>query len=77
MIKNRLYHINSCSNQNDSVVYSYDLDTEKSNKINIPFQNLGGYDSSLTYYSHNNCLMTVNKRKIYKYKVILENKLKN
>ena len=77
MIKNRLYHINSCSNQNDSVVYSYDLDTEKSNKIIIPFQNLGGYDSSLTYYSHNNCLMTVNKRKIYKYKVILENKIKN
>ena len=72
MIKNILYYISHYSKQNDSVIYSYDLDTEKSNKINIPFQNLGGYDTSLTYYSHINSLMTINNGKIYKYNVILE-----
>ena len=72
MIKGILYHIKSYSSQNDSVIYSYDLFKEKSNKIDIPFENLGGYDSSLTYYTHLNCLMTVNNGKIYKYKVILE-----
>ena len=72
MIKGLLYHISDYSKQNDNVIYSYDLFKERSNKINIPFENLGGYDSSLTYYSHINCLMTVNNGNIYKYKVILE-----
>ncbi len=72
MIKGILYHISNYSTQNDNVIYSYDLYKEKSKKINIPFENLGGYDSSLTYYSHINCLMTVNNGKIYKYKVVLE-----
>ena len=72
MIKGILYHIKSYSNQNDSVIYRYDLEEGKSSKINIPFENKGGYDSSLTYYSHLNCLMTVNSTKIYKYSVTLE-----
>ena len=72
MINGILYHISSYSQQNDNVIYSFDLNKGKSNKINIPFENLGGYDSSLTYYSHINCLMTVNNGKIYKYKVVLE-----
>ena len=72
MIKGILYHIKSYNNENDSVIYSYDLEKEKSKKINIPFENKGGYDSSLTYYSHLNCLMTVNKKKIYKYNVLLD-----
>ena len=72
MIKGILYHIKRYDNQNDSVIYSYDLEKGKSNNINIPFQNTGGYDTSLTYYSHLNCLMTVNNKKIYKYNVILE-----
>ena len=72
MIKGILYHISNYSKRNDNVIYSYDLYKEKSNKINIPFENLGGYDSSLTYYSHINCLMTVNNGNIYKYKVVLE-----
>ena len=72
MIKGILYHIKKYDNQNDSVIYSFDLEKGKSSKINIPFENKGGYDSSLTYYSHINCLMTVNNNKIYKYNVILE-----
>ena len=71
MIKGILYHIKSYNKENDSVIYYYDLNKEKSSKIEIPFENLGGYDTSLTYYPHLNCLMTVNNAKIYKYKVIL------
>ena len=58
MIKGVLYHITSYSKENDEVVYSYDLMKEKSNKINIPFENKGGYDSSLTYYENLNCPTT-------------------
>lgn len=72
LIKGILYHIKNYNNQNDSVIYSYDLDKEKSRNIDIPFENLGGYDTSLTYYPHLNSLMTVNGGKIYKYKVILD-----
>ena len=72
MIKRILYHIESYKKENDSVIYSYDLEKEKSKKINIPFENKGRYDSSLTYYSHLNCLMTVNNSKICKYNVLLD-----
>ena len=72
MINNYLYHIKTYNNENDSVIYSYDLLNGKSNKINIPFENKGGYDTSLTYYPHLKCLMTVNKSKIYKYNITLE-----
>ena len=72
MIKGILYHIKTYNNQNDSVIYSYDLEKGKSSKINIPFENKGGYDTSLTYYPHLNCLMTVNNKNIYKYNVFLE-----
>ena len=71
MIKGILYYITGYDKVNDSVVYCYDLSKEKRSKIDIPFENLGGYDSSLTYYTHLNCLMTVNNSKIYKYKIIL------
>ena len=71
MINDVLYHIKRYDNENDSVIYSYDLKNEKSNQINIPFENKGKYDSSLTYYPHLNCLMTVNNKNIYKYNVIL------
>ena len=74
MINNVLYHIKSFCSENDSVIYSYDLLKEKSSSINIPFENKGGYDTSLTYYPHIKCLMTVNNSKIYKYKVILGKK---
>ena len=74
MINNIIYHIKTYYNENDSVIYSYDLKKEKSNNINIPFENKGGYDTSLTYYPHLKCLMTVNNYKIYKYNVILGNK---
>ena len=74
MINNKLYHIKTYDGENDSVVYSYDLYTEKSENINIPFENKGGYDTSLTYYPNLNCLMTVNSSYIYKYNVILEEK---
>ena len=73
MIHNILYHINSYSTQNDYVCYSYNLMNGKSSNINIPFENKGGYDSSLTYYPNLNCLMTVNNKKIYKYNIVLEN----
>ena len=72
MINKVLYYIKTYDNENDSVIYSYDLLKEKSSNINIPFENKGLYDTSLTYYPHIKCLMTVNKGKIYKYKVILE-----
>ena len=68
MIKGILYHITRYDKVNDSIVYSFDLSNEKNNKINISFENKGGYDSSLTYYPNLNCLMTVNNGKIYKYK---------
>ena len=74
MINNVLYHIKTYNRENDSVIYSYDLLKGKSSKINIPFENKGGYDTSLTYYPHIKCLMTVNNSKIYKYKVILGKK---
>ena len=72
MIKGILYHIKKYDNQNDSVIYSFDLEKGKSSKINIPFENKGGYDTSLTYYSHINCLMTVNKSSTYKYNIVLD-----
>ena len=72
MINNKLYHIKTFNTENDPVVYSYDLYTEKSENINIPFENKGGYDTSLTYYPHLNCLMTCNNSYIYKYDVIPE-----
>jgi len=71
MINDVLYHIKNYGNENDSVIYSYDLKNGRSNQINIPFENIGRYDSSLTYYPHLNCLMTVNNKKIYKYNVFL------
>ena len=71
MINDVLYHIKKYDKENDSVIYSYDLKNEKSNQINIPFENKGKYDSSLTYYPHLNCLMTVNNKHIYKYNVLL------
>ena len=74
MINNILYHIKTYNNLNDSVIYSYDLLTEKNSSINIPFENKGGYDYSLTYYPQLKCLMTVNNGYIYKYKTVLENK---
>ena len=73
MIDIILYHIKSYCNENDSVIYSYNLLTEKSNKINIPFENKGNYDTSLTYYPHLKCLMTINNCNLYKYEIILEN----
>ena len=73
MINNILYHIKTYNNENDSVIYSYNLLNEKSNKINIPFENKGWCDSSLTYYPHLKCLMTINNRKLYKYEVNFEN----
>ena len=72
IIKGILYHIKDYGSQNDAVIYSYDLEEEKSSQINIPFENKGGYDTSLTYYNHLNCLMTVNNGNVYKYKVLLE-----
>ena len=69
MIEGILYHITRYDKVNDSIVYSFDLSKEKSSKINISFENQGGYDSSLTYYPNLNCLMTVNNGKIYKYKI--------
>ena len=69
MIEGILYHITRYDKVNDSIVYSFDLSKEKSSKINISFENQGGYDSSLTYYPNLNCLMTVNSGKIYKYKI--------
>ena len=72
MINGILYYINNYEHQNDSVIYCYDLEIEKSKKIDIPFENLGGYDSSLTYYPHINCLMTVNNNNTYKYNVVLD-----
>ena len=72
MINNILYHIKTYDSENDSIVYSYNLITKKSEKMNIPFGNKGGYDTSLTYYSHLKCLMTINNSYAYRYNVILE-----
>ena len=69
MIKGILYHIKTYNEENDAVIYSYDLEKNQGTEINIPFENKGGYDSSLTYYSHLKCLMTVNNYNIYKYDV--------
>ena len=69
MIKGILYHIKTYNKENDAVIYSYDLEKNQGTEINIPFENKGGYDSSLTYYSHLKCLMTVNNFHIYKYDV--------
>ena len=75
MIHNILYHIKSYNNENDSVIYSYNLMKEKSSNINIPFENKGGYDICLTYYPNLNCLMTSNSGKIYKYNIVLEDEI--
>ena len=73
IINNILYHIKTYSNQNDSVIYSYNLLDGKNSNINIPFENKGGYDYSLTYYPNLKCLMTVNNNKIYKYEIVFDN----
>ena len=73
IINNILYHIKTYSNQNDSVIYSYNLLDGKNSNINIPFENKGGYDYSLTYYPNLKCLMTVNNYKIYKYEIVFDN----
>ena len=76
MINNTLYHIKTDNCENDSVIYSYDLLEGKSdNNLNIPFENKGGYDRSLTYYPHLKCLMTENNNNIYKYNVVLDSEI--
>ena len=73
IINNILYYIKTYSNQNDSVIYSYNLLDGKNSNINIPFENKGGYDCSLTYYPNLKCLMTVNNGIIYKYEIVFDN----
>ncbi len=76
MINNTLYHIKTYDRENDAVIYSYDLlEGKNNNNINIPFENKGKYDHSLTYYPHLKCLMTENNNNIYKYNVVLDSEI--
>ena len=70
MIDKILYHIKVYNREYDSVIYFYNLINEKSNNINIPFENKGVYVTSLTYYPHLQCIKTINNGKIYKYEVL-------
>jgi len=71
MIGNILFGISSYSSSPAKIIYKYDLDKRQSYDINMNFQNIGGYDTSLHYCYNTGQLWTINNGKFYSYDIQL------
>ena len=71
MIGKILFGIDKYSASPTKIIYKYDLDKKQSNNINMNFQNIGGYDTSLHYCYNTGQLWTINNGKFYSYDVQL------
>ena len=69
MIGKILFGIDKYSASPTKIIYKYDLDKKISYNININFQNIGGYDTSLHYCYSTKQLWTINNGKFYSYDV--------
>ena len=69
MIGKVLYGINNYSESPTKIIYKYDLNDKRDYNININFENIGGYDTSLHYCYNTRQLWTVNSGKFYSYDV--------
>ena len=71
MIGKTLFGIERYNSSPTKIIYKYDLDKNKSYNINMNFQNIGGYDTSLHFCYSTGQLWTVNNGKFYSYDVEL------
>ena len=71
MIGKTLFGIDKYGSSPTKIIYKYDLDKKTSYNVNINFQNIGGYDTSLHYCYATKQLWTVNNGKFYSYDVDL------
>ena len=71
MIGNILFGIDKYNASPTKIIYKYNLDKNQSNDININFQNIGGYDTSLHYCYNTGKLWTINNGKFYSYDIEL------
>ena len=67
MIGNILFGIDKYNASPTKIIYKYDLDKNQSYNINMNFQNIGGYDTSLHYCYNTGQLWTINRGKFYSY----------
>ena len=70
MIDKVLYHLDYYNSSPGKIIYSYDVDKELTSKLDIPFENKGGYDTSLYFEETSNCMITINSGVVYKYEFI-------
>jgi len=71
MIGNILFGIDKYNASPTKIIYKYNLDKNQSNDINMNFQNIGGYDTSLHYCYNTGKLWTINNGKFYSYDIEL------
>ena len=71
MIGRILFGIDKYNSSPTNIIYKYDLDKKISYNININFQNIGGYDTSLHYCYSTKQLWRVNNSKLYAYNIEL------
>ena len=71
MIGKILFGIDRYNKSPTKIIYKYDLDKKTSYNVNINFQNIGGYDTSLHYCYPTQQLWTINCGKFYSYDVQL------
>ena len=71
MIGKTLFGIENYSSSPTKIIYKYDLDKKIDYNVNINFQNIGGYDTSLHYCYKAKQLWTVNYGKFYSYDIEL------
>ena len=69
MIGKTLYAINSYNESPTKIIYKYDLNNKRDYDINIDFENIGTYDTSLHYCYMTRQLWTVNDGKFYSYDI--------
>ena len=71
MIGKILFGIDKFNASPTQIIYKYDLEKNQSYDINMNFQNIGGYDTSLHYCYNTGQLWTINNGKFYSYDVQL------
>ena len=69
MIGKTLYAIISYNESPTKIIYIYDLNNKRDYDINIDFENIGTYDTSLHYCYMTRQLWTVNDGKFYSYDI--------
>ena len=71
MIGKILFCIEKYASSPTKIIYKYDLEKKIDYNVNINFQNIGGYDTSLHYCHNTKQLWTVNNGKFYSYDIEL------